>query len=84
MGWDNPLSTFFAEVFRVRGERRTSVLWLGSVPRQVRQPEELVKPLAPFADLDTVTLGCLRRDAAEACGRGPTPLQRSALDVFSR
>lgn len=79
VGWDNPLSTFFAEVFRVRGGRRASALWLGSRSREIWRVDDLVDPLAPFAVLDEALLDRLRRDRIATLDRGPTQLQRSAL-----
>lgn len=83
VGWDNPLSTFFAEVLRVRGGRRTSTLWLGSRPREINRAEDLVELLAPFAVLDDALLERLRRDRANALDNGPTRLQRLALEAFA-
>ena len=76
-GWDNPLATYFCTVLRdtapVGEDSDPVVLWLGLNPREIRMPEEMVAPLAPYADLDETTIKLLRAD------RAPTILQRLSL-----
>ena len=82
VGWDNPLSTFFATVTREQDaddDRDPVVLWVGGYAGEVRAPEDLGRPLAPYADLTQEVVAQLRADCAACADRGPTELQRSLL-----
>lgn len=87
-GWDNPLRTYFCTVVR-EGVAGTSerddrvVLWLGLEEREVQRPEDLVAPLAPYAELDAATLSVLQADRASDLDRGPSRLQRQGLAAIS-
>ncbi|WP_375459834.1 hypothetical protein [uncultured Enterovirga sp.] len=85
-GWDNPLQTYFCTVLREppssEEDADTVVLWLGLDRREVRTPEEMASPLAPYADLDALTIRLLRADRDEDLDRGPTALQRRSLVAF--
>ncbi|WP_375458552.1 hypothetical protein [uncultured Enterovirga sp.] len=88
-GWDNPLQTYFCTVVRdrVAGDREADdlvVLWLGLDEREVRTPEALVGPLAPYAELDAAMLSLLRADRAADLDRGPSVLQRQSLAAIKR
>lgn len=78
VGWDNPLTTFFAQVVDESADDGDDpvVLWLGGSNREVLRPEDLVAPLAPYADLTAAHLDQLRADRAADADRGPTDLQR--------
>lgn len=82
VGWDGPMQTFFAQVFRtVAGEEDddTPLLWLGCAQGEVREPEDLATPLAPWAALPAEVIALLRADRAASAA--PTPLQRLLLGV---
>lgn len=76
VGWDNPMTTFFAQVEdeSAGDDADPIVLWLGGSRREVLRPEDLVLPLAPFADLTGAHLDQLRADRAGDADRGPTAL----------
>lgn len=82
-GWDNPLQTYFCTVLHDTpssgDDADPVVLWLGLDQGEVRTPEEMLTPLAPYADLDAVTIELLRADRSEDLDRGPTSLQRRSL-----
>ena len=82
-GWDNPLQTFFRTVLReLRSSRPDDdpvVLWLGLNPGAVRMPDDMLAPLAPYADLDATMIELLRSDRARDLDRGPTAFQRKSL-----
>jgi len=83
VGWDNPMSTFFAQVTRIQDAEDDSdpvVLWLGGFSGEVRRAEDLVQPLRPFADLTAEHIAQLRANRAAQADRGPTALQRTMLD----
>ncbi len=78
VGWDNPLSTFFAQVTRVQDDddpRDPVLLWVGSVPSEVLRAEDMAAPLAPYAALSEAHLAQLRADRVADLDRAPTPLQ---------
>jgi hypothetical protein len=84
VGWDNPLSTFFAEVNRVQDKddaRDPVLLWIGTSEGEVPLAEELVTPLAPFAELTPEAVEQLRTDRAADANRPPTHLQRTVLEL---
>lgn len=65
-GWDNTLQTYFCTVLRrpssIDEDADPVVLWLGLDRREVRTPEEMAPSLAPYADLDALTIELLRSD----------------------
>ncbi len=85
-GWDNPPQTYFCTVLRepplIEEDADPVVLWLGLDRREVRTPEEMAAPLAPYANLDALTIRLLRADRGEDLDRGPTVLQRESLAAF--
>ncbi|MDJ0390198.1 hypothetical protein QMO56_18975 [Roseomonas sp. E05] len=78
IGWDNPMMTFFAQVFDEQAEEGTDpvLLWIGTRHGEVTRREDLAKPLTPFAELTAPQLEQLRADRAADLDRGPSPLQR--------
>ena len=82
VGWDNPMRTFFAQVDRQQEDddpRDPVILWLGASSGEVLRPEDLVVPLAQYAELTDADLEELRADRAAALDRGPSRLQRTML-----
>ncbi|MEO8716531.1 MAG: hypothetical protein ABI369_16115 [Acetobacteraceae bacterium] len=87
VGWDNPLGTFFAQVMRAEDTEDDSdpvPLWLGGFAGEVLRAEDLIAPLAPYAELDEAAVAQLRADRAAGTDRGPTPLQRDMLARLGR
>jgi len=87
VGWDNPLSTFFAQVERIQDDldpRDPILLWIGSEFGEVAQAEQLAAPLAPYAELTSELVERLRADRAADADRGPSVLQRTARSIFGR
>ena len=87
VGWDNPLSTFFAQVERNQDDddpRDPILLWIGSELGEVAQAEQLAGPLAPYAALTPGLIEQLRADRAADADRGPSILQRAAHAAFGR
>jgi hypothetical protein len=85
VGWDNPLSTFFAQVERVQDDndpRDPILLWIGSEVGEVVQAEQLAGPLAPYAKLTSELVEQLRADRAADADHGPSLLQRTARSMF--
>lgn len=76
VGWGNPMQTFFTQVEDENAGDDADLLWLGGRHGEMRRPEDLVRPLAPFAELTGPHLDQLRADRAACLDRGPTPLQR--------
>jgi hypothetical protein len=87
VGWDNPLSTFFAQVERAQDDddpRDPILLWIGGGFGEVAQAEHLAGPLAPYAELTSEIVEQLRADRAADADRGPSALQRAARSIFGR
>ncbi|MGH7152977.1 MAG: hypothetical protein ACREF3_03535 [Acetobacteraceae bacterium] len=85
--WDNPLSTHFAQVLREQDdndERDPVVFWVGGVAGKVLRAEDLVQPLAPYAELTDDVIVQLRVDRAACVDRGPTARQRMLLACLGR
>ena len=74
VGWDNPLSTYFAQVSRDDADDGVDafLLWLGTEPQEVRCPQDLIEPLAPDAVLTGGTIEQLSADRAACLDRAPT------------
>ena len=87
VGWDNPMSTFFAQVTRIQDAEDDSdpvVLRLGGFSGEVARAEDLAEPLRPFAGLTAEHMAPLRADRAAQADRGPTELQRTMLDRLGK
>ncbi len=87
VGWDNPMQTFFAQVDRAEGNDDPDdppLLWVGTRDSEIRRAEDLVRPLAPYADLTDAHLAQLRADRAADADHRPTPLQRQMLRLGRR
>ncbi len=87
VGWDNPLSTFFAQVERNQDDddpRDPILLWIGSELGEIAQAEQLAGSLAPYAELTSELVEQLRADRAADVDRGPSVLQRTARSMFGR
>lgn len=78
VGWDNPMGTFFAQVLPADDDvdDEDLVLWVGTRSGEIARPEDLVEPLAPYAQLSLAEIEQLKADRLEDVDRGPTPLQR--------
>jgi hypothetical protein len=48
VGWDNPLKTFYAQVW---DERTEELVWFGSAKGEIPNVEDLAEVLAPYGDL---------------------------------
>jgi hypothetical protein len=54
VGWDNPLQTFFAQVWDVREDLESDpspILWVGTRIGEVSSVEHLDSLLAPFGEI---------------------------------
>jgi hypothetical protein len=86
IGWDRPLSTFFATVTdeRIDDDEDRLLLWIGTDTAEVQRAEDLVTPLAPYAAITADHIATLRADRAGDLDRGPTPTQRHLLNLVRR
>jgi hypothetical protein len=76
VGWENPLETFFCEVFdRATAEDADTacILWDGTALRAIVTVEALQVSLHPYATLSPEVLEHLRHDSAHAAPRSPLP-----------
>ena len=62
VGWDNPLQTFFAQVWKGTEERGKLALWLGADPSKLVEIDHLVRELEPFGGLPEETKEALMWD----------------------
>jgi hypothetical protein len=75
VGWDNPLETYFAQVWSGPEPKEGSLqLWTGTMRSQLTTVESLVTQVAPYGDIPPAVLAQLRDDP-HSCGE-PTPLQK--------
>src|SRR3954451_9231344 len=63
IGWDQPMNTFFAQVWAKRDDEEP-VVWLGNAFDQVQEPEEMAEDLEPFGAMPDDLLAVLRADRA--------------------
>ena len=82
VGWDNPLTTFFAQVFdpSIDDEVEADILWLGTTPEAIPTVAALQAQLAGWATIPVDIMDRLTRDQQAATP--PTPLQRWAIQIL--
>jgi hypothetical protein len=82
VGWDNPLTTFFAEVVdpSIEEDEEAYVLWIGTEPEAIPTVAALQARLAGWATIPAEIVDRLTRDQQAATP--PTPLQRWALQCL--
>ena len=77
VGWDNPLQTYFAQVWDSRlqdEDDKGGVFWVGTHPGSVRSVSDLAQVISGYAALPEDTKAQLERDRSES--EPPTPLQQ--------
>jgi hypothetical protein len=82
VGWDNPLTTFFAQVFdpSIEEDVEACLLWIGTAPEAIPTVAALQAQLAGWATIPDDIVARLRRDQQAATP--PTPLQRWAHQLL--
>jgi hypothetical protein len=82
VGWDNPLVTFFAQVFdpSIEEDAEACLLWIGTALREIPTVAALQAQLAGWATIPPDILDRLIRDQHAATP--PTPLQRWAHQLL--
>ena len=82
VGWDNPLTTFFAQIVdpSLDDEDEAYVLWIGTAPQAIPTVAALQAQLAGWATLPPAIVAHLTRDQQAATP--PTPLQRWARQIL--
>lgn len=84
VGWDNPLSTYFAQVFdRTKDEDddHHCVLWLGAELGEIRTVNDLMEAVARYVDIPPDIVWRLYLDRMN--GREPTSLQRRMRQLLA-
>lgn len=92
VGWDNPLQTFFAQVWKGEPESAAinhpfpgigphPLLWLGTTRDDVPTVKDLAAGLKPHAEIPPDIVGRLREDFAN---RRPPTTAQEAWQVFVR
>ena len=82
VGWDNPLCTFFAQVFdpSIEEDADACLLWIGTAPGAIPTVAALQAQLVGWATIPPAILDCLTHDQQTATP--PTPLQQWALQLL--
>ena len=82
VGWDNPLLTFFAQVFdpSIEEDAEACLLWVGTAPEAIPTVTALQAQLAGWATIPDDIVARLGRDQQAATP--PTPLQRWAHQLL--
>jgi len=82
VGWDNPLATFFAQVFdpSIDDDDEAYVLWIGAAPQAIPSVAALQAQLAGWATIPPAIVAQLTRDQQAATP--PTLLQRWARQLL--
>jgi hypothetical protein len=82
VGWDNPLATFFAQVFdpSIEDDDEADVLWIGAAPQAIPTVAALQAQLAGWAAIPSALMAQLTREQQAATP--PTPLQRWVLQLL--
>jgi hypothetical protein len=75
VGWDNPLKTYFAQVWDGGGPGQGELrLWIGAGRDRVPTAEALADLVAPYGELPADVLAQLEEDSE--LRTGPTPPQQ--------
>lgn len=82
VGWDNPLTTFFAQVFdpSIEEDAAACLLWIGNALEAIPTVAALQAQLAGWAAIPPDIVERLTRDRHAATP--PTPLQRWAHQLL--
>ncbi len=82
VGWDNPLVTFFAQVFNpsIEDDAEADLLWIGTALWEIPTVAALQAQLADWATIPPAIVDRLTHDQQAATL--PTPLQRWALQFL--
>lgn len=64
VGWDNPLSTFFVQVWGEAKDEDAPVFWVGTKPEEVPLVEALTEGVRPYGEIPDEILTGLRADFA--------------------
>jgi hypothetical protein len=82
VGWDNPLVTFFAQVFdpSIEEDAEACLLWIGTAPQAIPTVAALQAQLAGWATISPAIVDHFTRDQQTATP--PTPLQRWAHQLL--
>jgi hypothetical protein len=82
VGWDNPLVTFFAQVFdpSIEEDEEADLLWLGTAPQAISTVAALQAQLAGWATIPAALVARLTREQQAATP--PTSLQRWARQIL--
>jgi hypothetical protein len=82
VGWDNPLMTFFAQVFNpsIEDDDEACLLWIGTAPQAISTVAALQVQLAGWAAIPPDIVDRLTRDQHAATP--PTPLQQWAHQLL--
>jgi hypothetical protein len=83
VGWDNPLQTFFAQVFdpSIEEDEEADLLWVGTALQAIPTVAALPAQLADWATIPADIADRLSRDQQAATP--PTPLQQWAHQLFA-
>jgi hypothetical protein len=82
VGWDNPLLTFFAQVFdpSIEEDDEADLLWIGTALQEIATVAALQAQLASWAAIPPDIVDRLTRDQHAATP--PTPLQQWAHQLL--
>jgi len=82
VGWDNPLTTFFAQVFdpSIEEDADACLLWIGTAPEAIPTVATLQAQLVGWATIPPDIVDRLVRDQQAATP--PTPLQQWAHQLL--
>ena len=81
VGWDNPLQTFFVQVWE-NSDEDDPVLWVGTWPEEVTSVEALAEVMRPYGEIPAEVLAQLHTDFD---GRKPqTAWQRQVLSMVAK
>ena len=82
VGWDNPLATFFAQIFdpSIEDDDEAYVLWIGTAPHAISTVAALQAQRAGWATIPADIVDRLTREQQVATP--PTPLQRWAIQIL--
>ena len=87
VGWDRPLLTFFAQVFRTDPrdpEKEIDILWRGTSERELPRPVDAITLLEPFCDVPAEIAAQLEIDRMATLEQIDGPNQEEAKAFMAR
>jgi len=83
-GFDRPLATYFAQVFRGEPDCETELLWAGTSPGELATPTQVIELLMPYCEIPPEFAQTLEIDRMKSLAQSDGPNQIEAKEFLRR